>query len=99
MRHSHIVKVATLLDGRYCVRFVYIGMAQMYQYDLLRACAKILLAELGTIVKTEMPLWMAHAHIVVCEVVQEGIVVVVGFDHNTVDVSETEVDSSCVGKE
>jgi hypothetical protein len=66
---------------------------------LLRACSKILLAELGAIVKAKMPLRMAHAHIVVREVVQEGIVVMVAFDHNTVDVSETEVDSSCVGKE
>lgn len=97
MRHCHIVEVATLLDGRYCVCFVYIGMAEVYQYYLLRACAQILLAELGAIVKTKMPLWMAHAHIVVAEVVQEGIVVVVAFDHNAVDVSETEVDSCCVG--
>ena len=88
-----------LLYGRYCVLFVYISLAQMNQYDLLRACANVLLAELGAIFKPKMPLWMAHAHIVVCEVVQEGVIVMVAFDENCIDVSETEVDSSCVGKE
>lgn len=70
VRHHNIVEVATLLDGLYCVLLVYIGVAEVYQYDLLGACAQILLAELGAIVKTKMPLWMAHAHIVVAEVVQ-----------------------------
>lgn len=93
MRHSNIVKSATLLDGLYGVLLVYIGVAEVYQYDLLGACTQILFAELGAIVKTKMPLWMAHAHIVVCEVVQQGGVVMVAFDHNTVDVSETEVRS------
>ena len=99
MSHCNIVEVATLLDGRYCVCFVDVRVAQMYQYYLLCACAQIMLAELSAIVKSKMPLWMAHAHVVVAEVIQEGIVVMVAFDENCVDVSETEVDSSCVGKE
>jgi hypothetical protein len=93
MSHCHILEVATLLYGRYCVCLVDIGVAEVYQYDLLCACAQILLAKLHAIVKTKMPLWMAHAHIVVAEVVQEGVVVMVGFDHDTVDVSETEIRS------
>ena len=97
MRHCHILEVATLLDGRYCISLVDIGVAEVNQYDLLCACAKILLAELHAIVKTKMPLWMAHAHVVVAEVVQQGCVIMVTLDENCIDVSETEVDSSCVG--
>ena len=71
----------------------------MYKDYLFEVRRVVSLAELDAILQSKMPLWMRHAHIVVAEVVQEGIVVMVAFDHNAVDVSETEVDSSCVGKE
>jgi len=58
MCHCNIIEVATLLDGLYCVCFIYIGVAQMNQYYLLRTCAQILLAELGTIVQSQVVLWV-----------------------------------------
>lgn len=97
MSHGNILEVAVVFDGLDGVLLVDIGVAEMDEDYLLCACADILLAELGTVVKTKMPLWMAHAHIVVCEVVQQGGVIMVTLDENCIDVSETVVDSSCVG--
>ena len=99
MSHGNIVERHLHLHRFDGVVLVYVRAAHVDKDYLFEACRVVLFTELDAILKSKMPLWMAHAHIVVAEVVQEGVVVVVAFDHNAVDVSETEVDSCGVGNE
>lgn len=70
------------------VTFVDVLVAEVYQDYLFEVRVHVGLAEGDTVRQAEVVFWVAGANLVLCEVVEEGVIVVVALDHDAVDVFE-----------
>jgi len=89
--HRDVLEACILLYCLYGVVGIDIHTRQVYQDYLLGIHRDVRLAELGAVFESEVELRMRHTHVMVCEIVQERVVVVVTLDHYAVDVLELEI--------
>jgi len=99
MSHRDVLEACILLNGLDRIVGVDIHTRQVYQDYLLGVHRDVCFAELGAVFESEVELRMRHTHVMVCEIVQERVIVMVTFNHYAVDVLELEIDSCGVRQE